>query len=121
MKKNQSVYTNQFTGNELDTYTPTAFRKIRDDFGLKQLSKKTNNKEKLTQQQDNFSKRYICPFCNSPQSWVENTNVMVCSNPNCKGKPIKCKDGKIKYLPVYAQLNHRGAAIAETILSKQGE
>lgn len=119
MKKNQNLYTNIFTGNELGTYTPAAFSDLRLQYGLKPLQKKTKDDKKLKKQVENFSSRYICPFCNTPQTWVKNTNLMVCQNPKCSGKPIKSKDGTlIKYAPVYAQLNQRGTAIAETLLSE---
>lgn len=119
MKKTQNAYTNKFTGNELNTYTPSAFTEVRKMMGLKPLIKKTSDKSKLNQQVKNFQDRYICPFCKTPQKWIPNTNLMVCQNPSCSGKPVTDKNGNfIKYAPVYAMLNQRGEAIADTLLNK---
>ena len=51
-KKN--IYTNHFTKEKENTYTPTAFKDIRHAFGLKELSYKTKDEKKLEKQREKF-------------------------------------------------------------------
>lgn len=114
-KKN--IYTNHFTKEKENTYTPTAFKDIRHAFGLKELSYKTKDEKKLEKQREKFCKSHTCQFCGETREWVPDTNIMVCKNPRCKGYQVKSKDGEIiPSLPSYSELSSYGEAIAETIL-----
>ena len=131
-KKN--IYTNHFTKEKENTYTPTAFKDIRHAFGLKELSYKTKfrlrltrnsrkisyktkDEKKLEKQREKFCKSHTCQFCGETREWVPNTNIMVCKNPRCKGYQVKSKEGEIiASLPSYSELSSYGEAIAETIL-----
>lgn len=114
-KKN--IYTNHFTNEKENTYTPTAFKEIRHAFGLKELSYKTKDEKKLEKQREKFCKSHTCQFCGETREWVPDTNIMVCKNPRCKGYQVKSKDGEIiSSLPSYSELSNYGEAIAETIL-----
>lgn len=111
-------YENSFTGEQVSTYTPDAFLKIRSEFGCKPLTKRTPDKDKLLKQKEKFTNRYPCPYCGELQHWIEDTNLMVCKNPECTGQTIKNSSGEtIASIPSYKQLNHRGAEIATTLLS----
>ena len=93
-KKN--IYTNHFTKEKENTYTPTALKDIRHAFGLKELSYKTKDEKKLEKQREKFCKSHTCQFC---------------------GYQVKSKDGEIiSSLPSYSELSSYGEAIAETIL-----
>ena len=114
-KKN--IYTNHFTNEKENTYTPTAFKEIRHAFGLKELSYKTKDEKKLEKQREKFCKSHTCQFCGETREWVPDTNIMVCKNTRCKGYQVKSKDGEIiSSLPSYSELSSYGEAIAETIL-----
>lgn len=106
-RKNTNEYYNQFTGERLSVY-PTIFARYK--------KKRKVDQDKLNSQQDNFSKKYVCPICGQPKTWVQDTNLMVCQNESCPGIPVKNKDGEIvNTLPSYSQLNTRGAEIAATL------
>lgn len=110
MKQN---FTNRFTGEKLSTY-PTAFASL----SKKILAKK--DAEKLEKQREKFSSRYICPICKQPKTWIEDTNIMVCTNESCTGIPVKNRDGEVfKYLPSYSQLTHRGCDIAKDLYGEK--
>lgn len=53
-KKN--IYTNHFTNEKENTYTPTAFKDIRHAFGLKELSYKTKDEKNWRSNVKNFAR-----------------------------------------------------------------
>lgn len=125
MRRNINLYKGSFLKLEndkyrneyLNTYTPAAFDKIREDFNLPKLSRRTGKEEKLKEQRENFSKKYICPVCGCPQTYLKDTNVMVCANPECNGIEVKDKEGSVVgYNVPYRELTNRGEAIASSIL-----
>ena len=90
-RKITNDYTNRFTGERLSVYPSecAGFIKGRN---------RTTNTEKLEKQRENFLKRYTCPICGQPKTWIEGTNLMVCKNESCPGIPVKNKDGEIGFI-----------------------
>lgn len=62
-------------------------------FGLKPYKRVTKDKQKLAAQREKFLG--TCPNCKQPLHYIYGTNVLVCNNPDCKGKKntVKFKDG----------------------------
>lgn len=116
-KKAKNTFVNTYSKNPVSTYVPSAFEALREEFGLDPVSNRTNDKEKLAQQQENFSKKYVCPICGNSKTFIKGTNVMVCKNPECKGFEQKDADGNVIGFEVpFNELSIRGEAIASTIL-----
>lgn len=124
-RKNESFknskYKNTYTNTELSTYTPTAFEKIREQFGLSTLDKKPRNPTVLKSKIEKFTERkqFECKVCGSKLEWITGTNSFACINENCKGIEKTRRDGTKYYIPVITLLNAQGQAIAETLLSKK--
>lgn len=115
--KDKNLYINKFTKEPVSTYSPTAFQKIRTQFGLDPAENRTSNAEKLEQQRERFLKKQNCPVCGSKKTYIKNTNVMVCTNPDCKGFVRKDEDGKVvSYTPPFSELTVKGEAVASSIL-----
>lgn len=99
----------------------SSFADVAADFGCKPYSKQTKNKARLLKQQENFAKRHVCKACGKPLVFYNDTNVMVCTNPDCKGiaheKTDKDGNNAIYYTPSYQILDEKGAEIATTILN----
>lgn len=97
------------------------FNSLRKAFGLPPIKKQTKDKAKLAKQRDAFTGKHICRACGKPMIMDLNTNVMVCSNPSCKGiKRTKLdSEGNEKtwYTPSYFLLNKKGAEIANNIFA----
>ena len=70
----------------------TSFADLREDFGLEPIPKRPSNKKKLESIQNKFKKRHVCPLCKQELQHIENTNVMICTNPSCKGLRIKVRE-----------------------------
>lgn len=112
-------YESTYTHEPLNTYTPSAFIKIREVFGCKPLTKKTPDKNKLKKQKEKFTDKYVCPYCNNKMTWISDTNLMVCQNPECSGNELKKSDGTVfRTDPSFVTLSHRGESIASTLLSE---
>ncbi len=95
------------------TYTPFA------DLGRAKPRKM--NAEKKAKEREKFAGK--CHICGSPLTLVEDTNIMICSNTECKGHAIKAKDenGKMKtvgYVPTFRCLNNRNRKYAEVLFSE---
>ena len=125
MKKNNNStiqennkYFDTYTKEPLGTYTPDAFVKMREMFNCKPLTKKAADESKVEKQKEQFLDRYVCPHCGKRTSWVKDTNIMVCTNPDCPGEEIKNSKGEVVTShSTYHTLNHRGESIATTLLS----
>lgn len=81
--------------------------------------KKQNNDEL----RERFEKRHSCIICNQPMTWIKNTNIIACQNPECKGKKIEKElpDGttKVEYKPYYHTLDIKGTEIAEKLYGEE--
>lgn len=96
----------------------TSLEELRTAFGLKPVSRKTNNVEKLKAQQEKFLG--TCRVCKQPLVKIANANVLCCQNPECKGIKMTSKneeDGtdKVWYIPVTRVLDEKGSRIAENL------
>ena len=81
----------------------------------KQRPLEKGRKEKL-------EKKYMCRACGKPLTWVEDTNIMSCQNPKCKGikKTKKKADGteSVYYTMSYMTLNNYDRRLIERINGK---
>lgn len=101
----------------LSTYIPAAFEAIRKQFGLEAKNMRTPNEAKLKKQQERFMQKHQCPVCGGTKTFIKGTNVMVCQNPECKGVPVKDKDGNVvSYNVPFSELSNKSEAIASAIL-----
>lgn len=76
------------------------------------------NPEKKAKEREKFAG--TCKVCGSPLTLVKDTNIMICSNADCKGRPIKVKgeDGNLTTVgrvPTYRCLNERSTKYAEIL------
>ena len=100
--------------------TLTSFEELRAEFGLPPIRFQTKDKEKLEGQRARFSSRHLCPVCKQPLVFVENTNIMVCKNDECKGFTREIIDEEtgekevISHVPFHT-LDEKGATIANNI------
>ena len=96
----------------------TSLQDLRSAWGLKEITKKTNDEKKLSAQQERFCKRHKCPACGSPMEHITG-NIMTCTNSKCLGVKNERidKEGNIiiEYSTSYDLLDDIGAVIAETI------
>ena len=109
---NLGEYTNKFTGEKLSTYPVMAHL-----LG-KEIKNRTSNEEKLQKQIEKFEGKYKCPFCGQDRKWIPGTNVMVCTNEDCKDFKVKDKkkeEEEVVY-PSFKILSTRGEAIAESLM-----
>lgn len=105
-------FTDTYTKERLSLY-PTPFR------ALSKKSLKTADEKKLKKQQEKFAGRYICPLCKQPKTWIKDTNIMSCTNSECKGFAVTNVEGEIiDYKPVYSTLSTRGEEIAATLYTE---
>lgn len=106
--------------NSKKVKTLTSFEELRAEFGLKPISWQTKDQEKLNAQRARFSSRHLCPVCKQPLVFVENTNIMVCRNDECKGFTREIIDEEtgekevISHVPFHT-LDEKGATIANNI------
>lgn len=98
----------------------TSLEDLRISFGLKPVTKKTRDDEKLKKQQESFVKKHRCKACGMPMTYM-NGNVMTCQNPKCKGIEIKRLDKEgnevTSYITSYDILDDKGAEIANNIFN----
>lgn len=97
----------------------SSFAEAAKDFGCKPARKRTKNEQKLNSQRERFYKRHLCSACGQPMRWVNGTNVMCCSNPDCNGIPVTVdaeEGAATKYLNSFDILDTIGADIANNIL-----
>lgn len=88
----------------------TSLEQLREDFHLPKISKKSKNKEKVAKQQEQLLGK--CKVCGNPLSYIYGTNVLACTNEECKGKKITAKSGEEFYVPVVKILDNKGTDIA---------
>lgn len=93
---------------------------LRKMYGLKPIIRQTKNKEKLKAQRNAFNKKHICSACGSELILIEETNVMCCKNPDCKGikyQTMNKETGELEdqYKVSCHMLDRTGATIANNI------
>lgn len=88
------------------------------EFGLKPNRKVTKDKKKLALQREKFLG--VCPHCKQPLHYSYGTNIVSCTNEDCKGKKvvIKNEDGteEVIYKPFYRILQGDNSSTIGTIL-----
>lgn len=95
--------------------TWTSFTDLAMDWGCQPYLKELKNPQKLNNVRMKFFNKHICKGCGHPMIWEEGTNIVVCSNPKCKGIEKKNKDDTVSYFPSYEVLDNKGASIARSI------
>lgn len=94
--------------------------KLRKQFGLKPIKRRTNDKDKLKAQQEKFTGK--CRVCGQYLVWIDGTNTLACKNTDCNGIRMSSKneDGteKVWYIPVTRTLDEKGMQIAERLFSE---
>lgn len=93
----------------------TSLESLREHFGLKPLKHKTADDDKLKKQQEQFLGK--CKVCGEPLSYIKNTNILACTNPQCKGITVKGKSDSDVKIPVMRLLNEKGGEIAYSLFS----
>lgn len=95
---------------------------LRAEFGLNPIRYQTKNKKKLESQREHFSSKHVCPACGENMSYVQGTNVMVCTNKSCQGVEHKVVDEesgeeKVWHSLSFHSLDDTGAKIASNIFA----
>lgn len=106
----------------LDDGKITSFKQLRDLFNLPPL---TTNQQKLNSQKKKFESRHVCKECGQVLTWIPNTNVCTCTNPQCLGikyVTLKTNDKgeeveEVKYNVSYHTLNDYNTHLAEKLYS----
>lgn len=96
-----------------------SFQELAAAAGCKPVKKKANDEKKLKTRRENFAKHHICRACGMPMTYQPETNIMTCTNPDCKGIKFTRidKDGNelVYYEPSFDILSDKGASIANSI------
>ncbi len=87
----------------------------------------SNNKQSKNKQQNieelktKFEKRHKCIVCGKPLTWIPNTNVCACRNPEYSGKKVRLFDGDgnpyEEIRPYFHTIDKVGVSIASKIYS----
>lgn len=97
----------------------TSFEDVAKAFGCKPVKKRTDNVEQLKNQQEKFAGK--CKVCGQNLTYHYGTNVLSCTNPDCKGIKMTSKneDGtdKVWYIPVTRMVDDLGMEIALNLFS----
>ena len=86
-------------------------------FGLKPQNRVTKDNQKLESQRKKFLG--TCPYCKEPLHYSYGTNIVSCTNENCKGKVITFEDGTEIYKPYYRILSDKGSLIGSVIFDEK--
>ena len=97
-----------------------SFAELAESLGLKPVRRVTKDANKLKDQKKRFSNKHICPVCKQPMVLIPDTNIMTCTNEECKGRKVKTSDGSAKYDVVFDELDEHGAIVANVIFSDKG-
>lgn len=94
-----------------------SFDELAKEYGLPEYKRRTKDKQKLEAQREKFLG--TCPYCKEPLTYISGTNVLVCSNEECKGKKVTLKNKKGEdytiYKPFVKTLDDNGTTIAINI------
>lgn len=101
----------------------TSLEELRASFGLKPVSRKTNDEQKLQKQKEAFCGRHVCKACGNPMTFINGTNVMCCTNEKCNGIKHQTTneetgETKVWYTPSCKTLDEKGASIANNIFNE---
>ncbi|WP_346961273.1 hypothetical protein [Clostridium sp.] len=101
----------------------SSFEELGKIWGLKPVIKQTKNKEKLEKQRESFSDRHLCRVCKTPMTYIKDSNIMCCQNPDCKGilreiKNVETGETYAKYEVPFHTLDNRGSEIATNIFAE---
>ena len=99
----------------------TSLEELRKAYGLKPVIRKAKDSDKLKSDQEKFLG--TCKVCKHPLSWIENTNVCACKNPECKGFKMTSKNEeegieKVWYIPITKTLDEIGFQIAMNLFGE---
>lgn len=97
----------------------SSFEEVAKAFGCKPLKKRTDDAEKLKNQQEKFVGK--CRVCGQNLTYIDGTNVLACTNTSCKGikRTYKNEDGteNVRYIPVTRIVDEVGMEIAMNLFS----
>lgn len=97
----------------------SSFEDVAKAFGCKPVKKKTDNAEQLRNQQERFVGK--CRVCGQNLTYHYGTNVLTCTNPECKGIKMTStnEDGSenVWYIPVTRMVDDLGMEIAMNLFS----
>lgn len=94
----------------------SSLEELRKAFGLKAIKKQTKDKKKLESQREKFCSHHKCRACGQPMTYIGG-NIMVCSNPECKGIKLPKKGEEQRYITSYDELDDKSAEIAMNIFA----
>jgi len=90
------------------------------EFGMKPQNKRTKDTQKLEMQREKFEG--VCAYCKQRTKFIPGTNIVVCVNPNCKGKKTVIKGDAatdepdiVKYMPFVRILSDNAAEIGNIL------
>ena len=93
----------------------SSFKEVAKAFNCEPFTKMTKNKKKLKMQQNTFLG--TCRVCGASLKYIQDTNILVCANPDCEGVVKKGKDGTEVHYPIKNILSEKGMDIALTLFS----
>ena len=96
----------------------SSFSEVATAMGMASPVKKVDQNKQQSRQKK-FCSYHKCKTCGEPMIFVEGTNIMTCSNPQCKGikHEFKDKEGNkvVKYSPSYDLLADKYASMASSL------
>lgn len=101
----------------------SSFEELASALNVKPVNKAPKDQDKFDKLKKDFQKRHKCKGCGMPLTYIDGTNIVTCTNPECKGEKhaLKTDDGatKVWYTVCYDSLDNKGVGIAQTLI--QGE
>ena len=95
----------------------TSLSDLGKAFGCKPITKRTKDQEKLSKQREKFLG--VCRVCKQPLHLVSGTNVLTCTNSECRGIKMTStnEDGSTYewYIPVNRTLDEKGFEISQNL------
>ena len=98
-----------------------SFQELAQVMGISPVKKKGMSEEQITSARNKFCGK--CKYCGEYMTWVRGTNVITCTNPDCKGKKNTRSDKttgeKVAYYtPSYRSLDAKGVAVAMSLFDE---
>lgn len=98
----------------------TSLEQLCTALNIPKMQRRSRDKSKLESDQSKFLG--TCRTCGQSLHYIAGTNVLVCNNPDCKGRklPSRTSDENAevvedRYVPVMRILNEKGSEIAENL------